>query len=57
MSPAPGPLREAGLFSTRARRVHWPRSALSQAWTPAEASLPPGWQLSGLWRFEDLWVT
>jgi hypothetical protein len=30
--------------------------ALSQAWTSAEASLPLGWRLSGLYRFEDLWV-
>jgi hypothetical protein len=33
-----------------------PLGALSQAWTSAEASLPLGWQLSGLYRFEDLWV-
>jgi hypothetical protein len=30
--------------------------ALSQAWTSAEASLPLGWQLSGLYRFDDLWI-
>jgi hypothetical protein len=30
--------------------------ALSQAWVSAEASLPFGWQISGLWRFDDLWV-
>ena len=30
--------------------------ALSQAWTSAEASLPLGWQLSGLYRFDELWV-
>jgi len=30
--------------------------ALSQAWVSAEASLPLGWQISGLWRFEGLWV-
>ena len=30
--------------------------ALSQAWTSAEASLPLGWRLSGLYRFEDLWI-
>ena len=29
---------------------------LSQAWTSAEASLPLGWQLSGLYRFDDLWI-
>lgn len=22
----------------------------------AEASLPLGWRLSGLWRFDDLWI-
>ena len=32
-----------------------PRRPL-QAWTSAEASLPLGWQLSGLYRFDDLWV-
>ena len=31
--------------------------ALSQAWISAEASLPLGWQLSGLYRFEELWVS
>jgi len=30
--------------------------ALSQAWTSAEASLPLGWQLSGLCRFDELWI-
>jgi hypothetical protein len=33
-----------------------PLGALSHAWTSAEASLPLGWRLSGLYRFEDLWV-
>jgi hypothetical protein len=33
-----------------------PLGALSQAWTSAEASLPLGWCLSGLYRFEELWV-
>jgi hypothetical protein len=33
-----------------------PLGALSQAWASAEASLPLGWQLSGLYRFEDVWV-
>jgi hypothetical protein len=33
-----------------------PLGALSQAWTSAEASLPLGWQLSGLYRFEDTWI-
>jgi len=27
-----------------------------QAWTSAEASRPLGWRLSGLYRFDDLWV-
>jgi hypothetical protein len=30
--------------------------ALSQAWVSAEASLPLGWQISGLWRFDDVWI-
>jgi hypothetical protein len=30
--------------------------ALSQAWTSAEASLPLGWQLTGLMRFGGEWV-
>jgi hypothetical protein len=30
-----------------------PLGALSQAWTSAEASLPLGWQLSGLYRFDE----
>ncbi len=29
---------------------------LSRAWVSAEASLPLDWQLSGLYRFEDLWI-
>jgi hypothetical protein len=33
-----------------------PLGALSQAWVSAEASLPLGWRISGLWRFGDLWV-
>jgi len=33
-----------------------PLGALSQAWVSAEASLPLGWQIAGLWRFEGLWV-
>jgi hypothetical protein len=33
-----------------------PLGALSQAWTSAEASLPLGWRLSGLYRFDELWV-
>ncbi|HKO33771.1 MAG TPA: hypothetical protein VJY85_08510 [Candidatus Limnocylindria bacterium] len=34
-----------------------PLGALSQAWTSAAASLPLGWEISGLWRFGELWVT
>jgi hypothetical protein len=30
--------------------------ALSQAWTSAEASLPLGWRLSGLYRFDETWI-
>ena len=30
--------------------------ALSQAWTSAEASLPLGWQIRGLYRFDELWI-
>jgi len=30
--------------------------ALSQAWVAAEASLPLGWQLTGLMRFGGEWV-
>jgi hypothetical protein len=30
--------------------------ALSKAWTSAEASRPVGWQIRGLWRFDDLWI-
>jgi len=33
-----------------------PLGALSQAWVSAEASLPIGWQMSGLWRFAGIWV-
>ena len=33
-----------------------PLGALSQAWTSAEASLPLGWQLSGLYRFDEFWI-
>jgi hypothetical protein len=41
------------------RAVHFldgPLGALSQAWVSAEAALPLGRQVSGLWRFEGLWV-
>jgi hypothetical protein len=30
--------------------------ALSQAWVSAEAALPLDWQVTGLYRFGDLWV-
>jgi len=33
-----------------------PLGALSQAWTLAEASLPLGWQLSSIYRFDELWI-
>jgi hypothetical protein len=35
-------------------RLMAPLGALSQAWVNAEASLPLGWQISGLWRFDDV---
>jgi hypothetical protein len=33
-----------------------PLGALTLAWTAAEAALPLGWRVSGLYRFGDLWV-
>jgi hypothetical protein len=33
-----------------------PLGALSQAWVSAEASLPHGWEIRGLWRFDNLWI-
>jgi hypothetical protein len=33
-----------------------PLGALSQAWTSAEVSLPIGWQISGLYHFDELWI-
>jgi hypothetical protein len=33
-----------------------PLGALSQAWVSAEASLPLGWRLGGLYRFEETWI-
>ena len=30
--------------------------ALSQAWVSAEASLPRGWEIAGLWRFGEDWI-
>ena len=29
---------------------------ISEKWTAAEAALPLGWQISGLYRFDGLWV-
>ena len=34
-----------------------PLGALSQAWMCGEASLPLGWRLSGLYRFDEMRVT
>ena len=34
-----------------------PLGALTQAWTSAEASLPLGWQIVGLWRFGEVWIS
>jgi hypothetical protein len=34
-----------------------PLGALSRAWVSAEASLPLGWQIRGLWRFDDEWIS
>ena len=33
-----------------------PLGALSQAWVSAEASLPRGWEIAGLWRFGEEWI-
>jgi hypothetical protein len=33
-----------------------PLGALTQAWTAAEAALPLGWHVSGLYRFGELWI-
>jgi len=33
-----------------------PLGALTLAWTAAEAALPLGWQVSGLYRFGELWI-
>ena len=33
-----------------------PLGAISQAWTSAEASLPLGWDICGLYRFDDTWI-
>ena len=37
-------------------RVMAPLGALTQAWTSAEAALPLDWKVTGLFRFDDLWV-
>ena len=29
--------------------------ALAQAWTAAEAALPRGWHIAGVWRFDGTW--
>jgi hypothetical protein len=44
--------------STRQGYTHpmAPLGALSQSWISAEASPPLGWRISGLWRFDDLWI-
>jgi hypothetical protein len=33
-----------------------PLGALTEAWTAAEAALPLGRQVSGLYRFGELWI-
>jgi hypothetical protein len=33
-----------------------PLGALTQAWTAAEAALPLGWRVSGVYRFGELWI-
>ena len=33
-----------------------PLGALSQAWVTAEASLPQGWEIAGVWRFGEEWI-
>ena len=34
-----------------------PLGALSQAWVSASASLPLDWQIVGLWRFGETWIS
>ena len=29
---------------------------MSQAWVTAEAALPHGWRITGLWRFGEAWI-
>lgn len=33
-----------------------PLGALSQAWVSAEAALPLGWRIAGLYRFDEIWI-
>ncbi|HYN65167.1 MAG TPA: hypothetical protein VES36_11240 [Candidatus Limnocylindrales bacterium] len=33
-----------------------PLGALSQSWVSAEASLPLGWHIAGVWRFDGTWI-
>ena len=33
-----------------------PLGTRTLAWTDAEAALPLGWQIRGVWRFDDVWV-
>jgi hypothetical protein len=33
-----------------------PLGALSQAWVSAEASLPRGGEIAGVWRFGEEWI-
>ena len=33
-----------------------PLGALTQAWTAAEAALPLGSHVAGVWRFDDVWI-
>ncbi len=33
-----------------------PLGALTQDWTAAEAALPLGWRISGLYRFDETWI-
>jgi hypothetical protein len=33
-----------------------PLGVLTQAWTAAEAALPLGWHIAGVWRFDETWI-
>ncbi len=33
-----------------------PLGSLSLAWTQAEAALPLGWRIRGLWQFDEQWI-